>query len=291
MLVSGEPGIGKSRLTRGAVASASRPSRIRGCAISARRIIRTARFTRLSPSSNAPPASRATTRSKKSSANCEALLAPGARGRGRYCAGHRAAVVAKFGGATSTSARSASARNCSRRCCVSSKLWRGSRPVLMLFEDAHWIDPTSRELLDLTVDRVRAAAGPAGRHLSARIPAGVERPPHVTIWRSNRLGGRDGAALVEQLAGDTELAARDRRRDRRAHRRGAALCRGADQGGAGKRRRDSRVAAVLAAASLAAPSVPATLHASLMARLDRLGPSPRRSRRSAPSSAASLPMI
>src|SRR6202162_4933165 len=29
------------------------------------------------------------------------------------------------------------------------------RPVLMVFEDAHWIDPTTRELLDLTVDRVR----------------------------------------------------------------------------------------------------------------------------------------
>ena len=28
-------------------------------------------------------------------------------------------------------------------------------PVLMVFEDAHWIDPTSRELLDLTVERVR----------------------------------------------------------------------------------------------------------------------------------------
>src|SRR5262249_40285234 len=29
------------------------------------------------------------------------------------------------------------------------------RPVLIIFEDAHWIDPTSRELLDLTVERVR----------------------------------------------------------------------------------------------------------------------------------------
>ena len=28
-------------------------------------------------------------------------------------------------------------------------------PVLMVFEDAHWIDPTSHELLDLTVDRLR----------------------------------------------------------------------------------------------------------------------------------------
>jgi predicted ATPase len=29
------------------------------------------------------------------------------------------------------------------------------RPVLMVFEDAHWVDPTSREVLDLSVDRVR----------------------------------------------------------------------------------------------------------------------------------------
>jgi len=29
------------------------------------------------------------------------------------------------------------------------------QPVLMVFEDAHWIDPTSRELLDLAVERVR----------------------------------------------------------------------------------------------------------------------------------------
>src|SRR5215472_6252377 len=27
------------------------------------------------------------------------------------------------------------------------------RPVLMLFEDVHWIDPSSRELLDLLVER------------------------------------------------------------------------------------------------------------------------------------------
>ena len=29
-------------------------------------------------------------------------------------------------------------------------------PVVMVFEDAHWIDPTSRELLDLAVERVRS---------------------------------------------------------------------------------------------------------------------------------------
>src|SRR6201997_3661178 len=30
------------------------------------------------------------------------------------------------------------------------------QPVLMIFEDLHWIDPTSRELLDLTVEKIRA---------------------------------------------------------------------------------------------------------------------------------------
>jgi predicted ATPase len=30
-----------------------------------------------------------------------------------------------------------------------------SHPVLMVFEDAHWTDPTSRDLIDLTVDRIR----------------------------------------------------------------------------------------------------------------------------------------
>jgi TolB-like protein/class 3 adenylate cyclase len=29
------------------------------------------------------------------------------------------------------------------------------QPVLIVFEDAHWIDPTSRDLLDLTIERVR----------------------------------------------------------------------------------------------------------------------------------------
>ena len=28
------------------------------------------------------------------------------------------------------------------------------QPVLMIFEDLHWIDPTSREVLDLTVQKI-----------------------------------------------------------------------------------------------------------------------------------------
>ena len=60
---------------------------------------------------------------------------------------------------------------------------RASRPVLVVFEDAHWIDPTSRELLDLTVDRV-GTAGPAGHHLPARFQPPWRGRPQVTRWHS-----------------------------------------------------------------------------------------------------------
>ena len=50
------------------------------------------------------------------------------------------------------------------------------QPVLMIFEDVHWIDPTSRELLDLTFRADRPPAGPAGRHLPSRVSAALDRP-------------------------------------------------------------------------------------------------------------------
>jgi class 3 adenylate cyclase len=79
------------------------------------------------------------------------------------------------------------------------------RPVLMVFEDAHWIDPTSRELLDLTVDRVR--------HLPVLLAITFRpefQPPwsgraHVASLALNRLGERDGEALVQKLAGNAAL--------------------------------------------------------------------------------------
>jgi class 3 adenylate cyclase/predicted ATPase len=149
------------------------------------------------------------------------------------------------------------------------------RPVLMVFEDAHWIDPTSRELLDLTVDRVR--------HLPVLLAITFRpefQPPwggrsHVTSFALNRLGERDGEALVQTLAGNAALTAEIvaeivERTDGVplfVEELTKAVLESAGQG--------DRVAAVLATTSLAALSVPATLHASLMARLDRLGPAPK----------------
>jgi class 3 adenylate cyclase len=81
------------------------------------------------------------------------------------------------------------------------------RPVLMVFEDAHWIDPTSRELLDLAVDRVRRL--PVLLAITFRPEF---QPPwggrsHVTSLALNRLGERAGEALVQNLAGNAALTA------------------------------------------------------------------------------------
>src|SRR5215813_10198762 len=146
------------------------------------------------------------------------------------------------------------------------------RPVLMVFEDAHWIDPTSRELLDLSVDRVR--------HLPVLLLITFRpefRAPwgglsHVMNLTLSRLGERDGETLVHKLAGNAALTAEIvgeivERTDGVplfVEELTKAVLENAGQ--------SDRVTAVLGAASHGARSVPATLHAALMARLDRLGP-------------------
>jgi hypothetical protein len=147
-----------------------------------------------------------------------------------------------------------------------------NRPVLMVFEDAHWIDPTSLELLDLMLDRVSRLPVLLTVTFRAEFQHGWSGQPHVTVMALNRLGGRDGAALVERLAGNTELSPEMvgeivERTDGVplfVEELTKAVLETGD--------RDSRVAAVLAASPLPELAIPATLHASLNSRLDRLGP-------------------
>ncbi len=149
------------------------------------------------------------------------------------------------------------------------------RPVLMVFEDAHWIDPTSRELLDLCVDRVR--------HLPVLLAITFRpefQPPwtdrsYVTNLALNRLGERDSDALVRRLAGDAGLTA-DVVADIVDRTDGVPLfVEELTKAVLESAAQSDRVAAVLATASHAAHSVPVTLHASLVARLDRLGRVPK----------------
>jgi len=148
-----------------------------------------------------------------------------------------------------------------------------SRPVLMVFEDAHWIDPTSRELLDLILNRVSRLPVLLIVTFRPEFQHGWSGQSQVTVMALNRLGGHDGAALVEHLAGNAGLAreAVDEIVERAdgvplfVEELTKAVLESGDP--------SDRVAAVLAASPSPALSIPATLHASLIARLDRLGPS------------------
>jgi class 3 adenylate cyclase len=146
-----------------------------------------------------------------------------------------------------------------------------ANPMLAIFEDAHWIDPTSRELLDLMVDRVRHLPVVLVITFRPEFEAPWGGQPHVTNLSLNRLGGRDAAALVLGLAGNKllgsevveEIVERTDGVPLFVEELTKAVIERAEQ--------DRQVGAVLSADPLPALSVPPTLHASLIARLDRIG--------------------
>ena len=79
------------------------------------------------------------------------------------------------------------------------------QPVVMVFEDAHWIDPTSRELLDLTVERVRSLPVLLIATFRPEFQPPWTGQPQVTMLALNRLDRRDRTVLVEQIAGGKAL--------------------------------------------------------------------------------------
>jgi predicted ATPase len=79
------------------------------------------------------------------------------------------------------------------------------RPVVVIFEDAHWIDPTSRELLDLTVERVRNWPVLLIVTFRPEFQSPWLGQSHVTVLVLNRLDRRDRAVLVTQIAGGKAL--------------------------------------------------------------------------------------
>jgi len=149
------------------------------------------------------------------------------------------------------------------------------QPVLMIFEDLHWIDPTSREFLDLLLARI----GRLPVLLVATFRPEFQPPwtgqPHVTVMSLNRLGRGDGAAMVERLAGNAALLPPDVIAEIVERTDGVPLfveemTKAVLEAGA---ERSREIAASVPGAGL---GVPATLQASLMARLDRLGQAAKR---------------
>ena len=79
------------------------------------------------------------------------------------------------------------------------------RPVIMVFEDAHWIDPTSRELLDLAVERVRSLPVLMIVTFRTEFQSPWTGQPQVSLLALNRLDRHDRTTLVEQIAGGKAL--------------------------------------------------------------------------------------
>ena len=145
-----------------------------------------------------------------------------------------------------------------------------SNPVLMIFEDVHWADPTSMEALSRVVNLIRTTSG----LLIVTYRLEFEPPwiglPYVTSLILDRLGEREIAALIAGVTGSTPLPANIR--DGIIERTDGIplfveeMTKAVMEAGAVQAL--ERAFAAIPGSSVA---VPASLHASLMARLDRLG--------------------
>jgi class 3 adenylate cyclase/predicted ATPase len=145
-----------------------------------------------------------------------------------------------------------------------------SNPVLMIFEDVQWIDPTSLEALDRTVDRITKL--PVLLMVTYRPEAEARwvGRPHVTAMTLNRLGRPEIAALIDSVTGDSPVA-ESVRQDIIERTDGIPLFI-EEMTKAALEASEEDAAEQPAAAIPSQPvAVPASLHASLMARLDRLG--------------------
>jgi class 3 adenylate cyclase/predicted ATPase len=80
-----------------------------------------------------------------------------------------------------------------------------AKPVLLAYEDVHWIDPTTQELLGLTVRRVQRLPVLLLITFRPEFSPPSNGQPHVSTLPLGRLGRREGAAIIEQVAQDKAL--------------------------------------------------------------------------------------
>jgi class 3 adenylate cyclase/predicted ATPase len=130
------------------------------------------------------------------------------------------------------------------------------QPVLMIFEDAHWADPTSRELLDLAVERVRSLPVLLIVTFRPEFQPPWTGQPQVTTLALNRLDRHDRASLVEQIARGKGLP-------------DEVVAQIADRTDGVPLFVEELTKSVLES-GVPPVGIPTTLHDSLMARLDRL---------------------
>jgi class 3 adenylate cyclase/predicted ATPase len=148
------------------------------------------------------------------------------------------------------------------------------RPVLMIFEDAHWSDPTSLEALGRTIDRAAKLRVLLVMTFRPEYAPPWIGQPQVTVLTLNRLAAGQAGTLIDRIAGNHALPA-GVRQDIIERTDGIPLfveemTKAVLDAGSERAARD-----IAGAVPSAAVAVPASLHASLMARLDRLGAAKR----------------
>ena len=142
--------------------------------------------------------------------------------------------------------------------------------VLIVFEDLQWVDPTSRELLDLIIERVQCWPVLLITTFRPEFRPPWVGQPQVSTTTVNRLDQREQSALVKLVAGGKTLP--DASVDQVAHRADGVplfveeLTKSVLESGLLREERDRFVPN----GPLPPLAIPRTLHASLTARLDRL---------------------
>jgi predicted ATPase len=145
-----------------------------------------------------------------------------------------------------------------------------SNPVLMIVEDAHWIDPTSLEAFGRAVDQIKSLRVLLIVTFRPEFKPTWIGQPYVTALTLNRLARREVDAMIDRVVGNKFIPA-NIRQEIIERTDGIPLfveemTKAVLEAGSEDEAR--RTAAAVPSPALA---VPASLHASLMARLDRLG--------------------
>ena len=146
-----------------------------------------------------------------------------------------------------------------------------SKPILMIFEDVHWVDPTSLEVLGRTVDRLKRL----GVLLVITYRPEFDPPwigrPNVTALNLNRLGDREIAAIIDHLTGNTPFS-ESIRQDIIERTDGIPLFVEEMTRAVLEAESESEARKTASTVPSSTLAVPPSLQASLMARLDRIGP-------------------
>ena len=145
-------------------------------------------------------------------------------------------------------------------------------PVLMILEDAHWIDPTSLELLGMIVSKLARSRMMLIITFRPDFQPYWLGQPNVTSLNINRLTRADAEAMINRIVGN-RLLPTNIRQDIVDRTDGIPLFLEEMTKAVLEAETQSAAERALAAAPSPGISIPASLYASLLTRLDRLGPS------------------